>query len=117
MVGRRARAERDASTEPCRDRVGFSDGTRGEHGACDVHREGSERADRLRSDGVGVGDISAVPFRAWSIGHSPICDDGRAAKLEFHTSLVSGHYGYSCGFVDKQFTHDGRAASFCPVRR
>ncbi len=32
MVGRRARSERDTSTEPCRDRVGVRDGTRDEHG-------------------------------------------------------------------------------------
>ena len=35
MVGGRGCLERDASTEPCGDRVGVGDGARGEHGACD----------------------------------------------------------------------------------
>jgi hypothetical protein len=47
MVGGRARADRDASTEPCGDRVGVGDGTWGEHGACDVHRSGSRGADGM----------------------------------------------------------------------
>ncbi len=87
MVGRRAWAERDASTEPRRDRVGVSDGTRGEHGACDVHREGSERADGLRGDGVGVGDISAVPDDAWGSGDTTGGNDGRGTGRECDTGL------------------------------
>jgi hypothetical protein len=47
IVGGRGRAERDAATQSCGDRVGVGDGTRGEHGACDVHRAGSERADGM----------------------------------------------------------------------
>jgi hypothetical protein len=37
VVGGRGGLERDASTEPSGDRVGFGYGARCEHGACDVH--------------------------------------------------------------------------------
>jgi len=37
MVGGLGRVERDTETEPDGDIVGVSDGTRVEHGTCDVH--------------------------------------------------------------------------------
>ncbi len=117
MVGRRARAERDESTEPCGDRVGVGDGTRGEHGACDVHRAGSDRADGLRSDGVGVGDISAVPDDAWGWGNQESFDHFDGKRQEYYSSLVSGRAGFACGVVDQQFSHDGQAASLCSLHR
>ena len=117
MVGRRARAERDASTEPCGDRVGVGDGTRGEHGACDLHGTGSERADGLRGDGVGVGDISAVPGDAWGWGNQESFDHFDGKRQECYTSLVSGLVGFSCGVVYQQFSHDGQAASLCSLHR
>ena len=41
IVGRHGWAEQDASAEPSGDRVGFSHATPIEHGACELHREGS----------------------------------------------------------------------------
>ena len=45
LVHRLGRDERDAQAEPGGDRVGVSDGTRVEHGACDVHGAGSGGGD------------------------------------------------------------------------
>jgi hypothetical protein len=58
VVGGRGGLERDASTVPSGDRVGFGYGARCEHGACDVHGMGSEGAHGMRGDRVGVGDIT-----------------------------------------------------------
>ena len=55
MVGGLGRVERDAEAEPGGDRVGVSDGTRVEHGACDVHGAGSGGGDGVRGDGVEIG--------------------------------------------------------------
>jgi hypothetical protein len=41
MVDKHGRAEQDAWVEPSGERVGVSQGTRIEHGACEHHREGS----------------------------------------------------------------------------
>jgi hypothetical protein len=65
MVGRHGGSEQDAWAEPSGDRVGVSHGTRIEHGACELHREGSGGADGLQGDGLGVGDISEVFGVAW----------------------------------------------------
>jgi hypothetical protein len=88
MVGRRARAERDESTEPCGDRVGVGDGTRREHGACGVHGSGSRGADGLRSDSMGDGDISEVPGDAWGPGDTTGGADGRGAGRERDAGMV-----------------------------
>ena len=74
----RRQCESNAGIESGRDRVGIDDGARGEHGHCNVHAKRSVWQDRMRVDGVGVGDVSEVPAGAWSRGHSSICHDGRA---------------------------------------
>ena len=51
--------------EPGRDGVGVGDGARGKPGAGGVHVDGAIRGDGMRGDGVGVGDVSAVPDGAW----------------------------------------------------
>ena len=70
VVGGLGGIERGAWTEPGGDRVGVGDGARGEHGACDVHGQIEGGSDRLRGDGVGVGDIDRLHVRAWHTGQS-----------------------------------------------
>jgi len=82
--------ERDAKTEQRRDRVGVSDNTRGEHGACDVHRADTGGAHGMQGDRVEVGDISEVSGDAWILGDTASCDDGRAAGREHDTGVVGG---------------------------
>jgi len=48
--------KRNTTAEPRRDSVGVGDDTRGEYGACDVHRAGMGGAYDVRADGVGVLD-------------------------------------------------------------
>ena len=93
MVGGRCGAERDASAEPSGDRVGVSDGTRGEHGACDVHGEGSGGAHGMRGDGVGVGDVGEVSGGAWITGHTTRSDDGRRSRRELVSGVVDRWWG------------------------
>ncbi len=45
LVGGLGRSDRDAQTEPGGNRVGVSDGTRVEHGVCEVHGTGSGGAE------------------------------------------------------------------------
>jgi hypothetical protein len=75
----RRQCESNAGIESGRDRVSIDDGARGEHGHCNVHGASSVWQDGMRVDRVGVGDVSEVPGGAWSMGHSSVCDDGRAA--------------------------------------
>jgi len=42
--------------------------------------DGTSRADGMRGDGVGVGDVGAVHDGGWSSGHACCCDDGRRAR-------------------------------------
>jgi hypothetical protein len=93
MVGRLVGAEHDAWAEPSGDRVGVSHGARIEHGACELHREDTGRADRLRGDCMGVGDISEVRVDAWGSGHTSGGDDGWLAGRERDTGMV----GRRCG--------------------
>ena len=51
-VGRHDRAEQDGSAKPSGDRVDVSHGTRIEHGACELHREGSGGSDGMGGDVV-----------------------------------------------------------------
>jgi hypothetical protein len=91
MVCRHGRTEQDAWAEPSGDRVGVSHGTRVEDGACELHREGSGGADGMRGDGMGVGDITAVPGDAWGSGHTTGGDDGWEAGRELDTGMVGRH--------------------------
>ena len=43
----------------------------------------------MRGDGVGVGDVGAVPGGAWSSGHSAGGDDGRGAGREHGSAMYS----------------------------
>jgi hypothetical protein len=68
VVGGRWGIERDASTEPGRDRLVVFVGARGEHGACEEHWTGSGWANGMRGHGVGVGDIDALQLVARGTG-------------------------------------------------
>jgi hypothetical protein len=97
MVGRQCGAERDTWAEPSGDRVGVSHGARIEHGACDLHRVGQSGEDRLRVDGMGVGDISEVRGDAWGSGHTSGGDDGRGAGRERDTGVFGRNGGAEQG--------------------
>ena len=93
MVGRSCRDKRDASCEPCTDRVCVSDGAWVKHGACLIHRQGTGGPDGLRGDRVGVGDVGQVSWWTWSVWHSPRGDDSWGAGSKQHARMV----GRSCG--------------------
>ena len=44
----------------------------------------------MRGDGVGVGDVGAVPGGAWGSGHSASGDDGRGARRERDGGVLGG---------------------------
>ena len=90
MVGRRARAERDASTEPSGDRVSVCDATRGEHGACELHRKASGGADWRRGDDMGVGYVCEVLDDAWGPGDTTGGADGWGAGRQERDSGMVG---------------------------
>jgi hypothetical protein len=83
MVGGLGRGEHVAQAEPGGDRVSVSDGTRGEHGACRLDGDGAVRADGLRGDRVGVGDIGAMPCGARGAGDASCGDDGWGAARQY----------------------------------
>ena len=62
-------------------------------GACDVHGEGTGGAHGMRGDGMGVGDIGAVPGVAWGSGDSAGDDDGGGAVGEQDGGDVDGRGG------------------------
>ena len=68
------RAEHGTKEQPCRDRIGVSDGAWIRHGAGIVHGAGAGGADGMRGDGLGVGDIGQMRRRTLlraqpSLGH------------------------------------------------
>jgi hypothetical protein len=81
--------ELDESYEPSGDRIGVSHGARSKHGAGRIHRTCATRADELRGDRVGVGDIGQVPWWAWIAGHSAGINDGRSPGSKCDTRLVA----------------------------
>ena len=56
------------SQEPCGYWVGINDSARVEPWACSFHGDGAVRADWMRGDRVGIGDIGAVQGGAWGSG-------------------------------------------------
>ncbi len=75
MVGERWLGQRDALEKQCGDGIGFSDGTRGEHGGVCFLGDSAIRTDRLRGNSVGVADIGAMPCGAWGSGDGVCGDD------------------------------------------
>ena len=64
VLGQHGELERGPWREPCRDGVGVGDGARVDHGSGGCFGARTRRADGMRGDGVGVGDVGAVP--GWS---------------------------------------------------
>jgi hypothetical protein len=73
-----------------RDRLGLCDGAWGRAGACGADGDDEGRTDGVRGDGVGVGDVGAVPGGAWVSGHSSGDVDRRGAEREHDGGLVGG---------------------------
>ena len=62
--------------------LGIGEGAWGKHGAGGVYGQGSGGTDRMRGDGVGVGDIDEVHGGTRSSGHPTGGDDGRGSRCE-----------------------------------
>jgi hypothetical protein len=92
----RGEFERDAAVEPGWDWVGVGDGARVGSGSGLAHGAGSSWTDRMRGDGVGVGDVGAVPGGAWCSGHSAGCDDGGGARRERERDVLCGRGEFEC---------------------
>jgi hypothetical protein len=73
------RHERDRTIQQGRNGVSVGDGTRGRTGACFVYSGGADEGDGVRGDGVGVGDVCAVPCFFGGEGDAAGCDDGGRA--------------------------------------
>ena len=96
VVGGHRRAERDEAAEPGGDGVELGDGARGGHGAGGVHGAGPRRSDRMRGDGLGVGDVGEVPGGTRGSGDTSGGDDGRGAGRERDAGVVGG-----CGYDER----------------
>jgi hypothetical protein len=83
MVGGRWLGQRHASGKQCKDGIGTSNGTRVEPWAGSFHGDGAVRADGMRGDRVGVGDVGAVQGGAWGLGDASCGDDGRGAARQY----------------------------------
>jgi hypothetical protein len=94
VVGGHNRTEQNAASQPRRDRIDVDDGTRGEHGACDVHRTGSGGAHGMRGHGVGVGDVVAVSCGARDRRDAAGGDDGGITGRQHEPGVVS-RWGYA----------------------
>ena len=98
VVGGGRGSERDEGDEQGRDRIGVSDGAWGEPGAGGVHEHDAGGGDGMRGDGVGVGDVGAVPGGAWGGGHTTGGDDGGGARRERERGVVSRSFRGQCDF-------------------
>jgi hypothetical protein len=66
----RGELERDKGMEPGGDGVGFGDSTRGGSRAGLLYGAGTDGADGMRGDGVGVGDVVAMSGGTGDPGHT-----------------------------------------------
>ena len=83
VVDRFAPAERrGAGQSGCRHGVGIGDGAWRWAWAGGVHGGGTDRADGMRGDGVGVGDVDQVPGGPRCARHAADDDDGGRAERE-----------------------------------
>ena len=84
--------EQYVSWEPCGNWICISDGARVEPWAFGFHGDGAVRADRMRGDRVGVGDIGEVQSAAWGSGDAACGDDGRGAAKQRDCSILDGRW-------------------------
>jgi hypothetical protein len=90
LVRGRDRDERDGTGQCSRDGVSVGDGTRGRAGAAGAYRSCEDRRDGMRGDGVGVGDVGALPAILWGEGDSKGGDDGGRAVRERQRHVLGG---------------------------
>ena len=76
------------SSKPGGDWVGFGDCARVEPWACCFHGDGAVRADGMRGDRVGVGDIGAVQGGARGSGDASCGDDSWITIWEHERRMV-----------------------------
>jgi hypothetical protein len=99
LVLGRDRDERDGTGQCSRDGVSVGDGTRGRAGAAGAYRSCEDRRDGMRGDGVGVGDVGAVPAVVWSEGDTVGGDYGGRAVRERQPHVLCG-----CGRLERDRT-------------
>ena len=92
MVGGRWLGQRDASGKRCGDGIGTSDGARVEPWACGFHGDGAVRADGMRGDSVGVGDICAVQGGDWGSEDETYCFVSWRTIWEHERGMVGGRW-------------------------
>jgi len=93
VVDGRAGLERDAGREPTSSWIVFGDGARGQHGEDGIHGAGSEGADGMRGDRVGLRHIGEVPGGAGLTGIEACGGDGTDPIGERDTYVVDGRAG------------------------
>jgi hypothetical protein len=106
--------KRDEGIQQGGDRDGIGDGARGEHGACCFHCHGAVRADGMRGDSVGVGDIGAVQGGARGSGDTACGDDGRGAIRQRDRGILDGHWQ---GERDEGIQQGGDRVGVCDSAR
>jgi hypothetical protein len=84
------RHERDRAIQQRRNWVSVGDGTRGRAGACFVYSVGTNGGDGMRGDGVGVGDVGAVPGVFWGERDAAVGDDGGRAVRQRQRHALGG---------------------------
>jgi hypothetical protein len=82
VLGGCGRLERDRTIQRCGDGVSVGDGAWVRTGACFVYNDGTDGGDGMRGDGVGVGDVGAVPDILWVEGDAAGGDDGGRSRRE-----------------------------------
>jgi hypothetical protein len=84
--------ERDEGIQQGGDRVDGIDGFGGSIWDCCFHGDGAVRADGMRGDKVGVGDIGAVQGGARGSWDAACGDDGRGAIRQRDRIILNGHW-------------------------
>jgi len=99
VLGGCGRHECDRTIQRCGDGVSVCDGTRGRAWVCVVFSGGADGGDGMRGDGVGVGDVGAVPDILWGEGDAAGGDDGGGADRERQRHVLGG-----CGRHERDWT-------------
>jgi hypothetical protein len=90
VLGGCGRHERDSTIQRCGDGVSVGDGTRGRAGACFLYSGGADGGDGMRGDGLGVGDVGAVPDILGGEGDAAGGDVGGRADREQQRHVLGG---------------------------
>jgi hypothetical protein len=79
------------SKEPSGVGIGISNSARVESCACFLHSDCTVRADGMRGNRLGVGNISAVQGRTRGSGDEESAVDGMGAFRQWDCSILNGH--------------------------